>query len=66
MAGKAAKGTKDKAMAAHLKEKGVRRTTGQCPSCHGTIANGQVHTIIQCIAVVTARKARGRRVPART
>jgi hypothetical protein len=25
---------KDKAMAAMLKDKGVRRTTGQCPMCH--------------------------------
>ena len=25
---------KDKTMAAHLKSLGIRRTTGQCPSCH--------------------------------
>ncbi|QAX92910.1 hypothetical protein SEA_WHEEHEIM_1 [Streptomyces phage WheeHeim] len=33
---------KDKAMASMLKDKGIRRTTGQCPRCHKfayTIAN---------------------------
>lgn len=63
MAGKAAKGSKDKQMAAYLKERGVQRTTGQCPSCHGSIGNGKVHTPSQCVATVHARRpARYRRV----
>jgi hypothetical protein len=66
MAGKAAKGTKDKAMASYLKEMGVQRTTGQCPSCHGTIGNGKVHTVIQCLAVVAARKLNRKAARART
>lgn len=47
---------KDKMMASHLKERGVTRTTGQCPSCHGTISNGKVHTFRECERVVFARK----------
>jgi len=30
--------TKDAAMAADLKKRGERRTTMQCPICHGTIS----------------------------
>lgn len=32
---------KDKAMAAYLKERGVKRTTGQCPwGCGRAVSNG--------------------------
>jgi hypothetical protein len=53
---KAAKGSKDKQMAAHLKERKVKRTTGQCPMCHGSVGNGQLHTLVQCATVRRARR----------
>ena len=30
----AGRSMKDKAMASMLKDKGIKRTTGQCPRCH--------------------------------
>ena len=53
---KAARNSKDKEMAAYLKRMGVQRTTGQCPSCHGTIGNGKVHTVPECLRVIATRK----------
>lgn len=44
-------------MAAYLKKMGVQRTTGQCPACHGTIGNGKVHTVPECLRIVNARKS---------
>lgn len=43
-------------MAAYLKKMGVQRTTGQCPACHGTIGNGKVHTVPECLRVIATRK----------
>ncbi len=33
---------KDKAMAAYMKEKGIKRTTAQCPMCHHTVSLGSL------------------------
>lgn len=52
---------KDKAMASHLKERGVRRTTGQCPMCHGSVGNGNIHTLAQCATVRITRRPNQRR-----
>jgi len=46
--GKNDRRAKDKAMAAHLKAKGVRRTTMQCPMCHHLIAVGKMHEPAAC------------------
>lgn len=53
---------KDKAMASHLKERGVKRVTGQCPMCHGSVGNGNLHTLPQCETVRSSRRPnQGRR-----
>lgn len=51
MAG-AARRQKDAAMAADLKARGVKRTTGRCPICYGLIplTNMQAHIERQCKA----------------
>lgn len=47
MAG-AARRAKDAAMAADLKARGVKRTTGNCPICHRVVPNDGLHVTIQC------------------
>lgn len=37
----AARQTKDKEMAATLKRRGVKRTSGNCPVCHHSVPTGQ-------------------------
>lgn len=51
---------KDKAMASHLKERGVKRTTGNCPLCHHTITNGTMHAPAACMP---RRRSYGRTRP---
>jgi hypothetical protein len=38
----AARRTKDKEMAATLKKRGVKRTSGNCPMCHHSVPNGKL------------------------
>jgi hypothetical protein len=35
---------KNSAMAKHMKERGIKRTSGNCPLCHHLVSNGALAT----------------------